>query len=127
MARVRAPIFVTGALIALLGGASALAAQSVTKHLYGSTRIAAGQTRTVTVSYPDALEYGNATYSGTVRVVAVAGAGHAPDLAKVRILSRGSVLGGSEYRVRARNTNAPGTAPVRLELTVTTVEPLPHS
>jgi len=37
------------------------------------------------------------------------------------------VLGGSEYRVRARNTDAPGTAPVRLELTVTTVEPLPHS
>jgi hypothetical protein len=118
---------VAGASIALLAGASAYAAGSVTKHFYGSKKIAAGETRTVTVSYPDALEYGNATYSGNVRVVAVVGAGHAPDLAKVRILSRGSVLGGSEYQVRARNTNALGTAPVRLEVTVTTVEPLPHS
>jgi hypothetical protein len=29
--------------------------------------------------------------------------------------------------VRARNDNAHGTEPVRLEVTVTTVEPLPHS
>jgi hypothetical protein len=118
---------VAAALIVVLGGASALAARSVTKHHYGSTRIAAGQTRTVTVSYPDALEYANATYSGTVRVVAVAAGGHAPDLAKVRILNRRSVLGGSEYRVRARNTNALDTAPARLEVTATTVERLPHS
>jgi hypothetical protein len=99
----------------------------VTKHHYGATTIAAGQTRTVTVIYPDALEYGNASYSGSVRVVALASGGRAPDLVKVRILTRGSALGGSEYQVRAHNTNARGTAPVRLEVTATTVEPLPHS
>jgi hypothetical protein len=112
--------------IALLASASAFGAGSVTKHHYGSKKIAAGQTRTVTVGYTDALEYGNATYSGSVRVVALAGGERAPDIAKVRILSRGSVLGGSEYKVQARNTNARGTAPVRLEVTATTVEPLPH-
>ena len=42
----------------------------------------------------------------------------------VQILESGAVLGGSEYRVRARNRN---TRPVRLQLTATTVEPLPHS
>jgi hypothetical protein len=120
-------IFLTVPAIALLASASAFGAGSVTKHNYGSEKIAAGQTRTVTVGYPDALEYGNAIYSGNVRVVALAGGGRAPDLAKVRILSRGSVLGGSEYEVRARNTNARGTAPVRLDATATTVEPLPHS
>jgi hypothetical protein len=36
------------------------------------------------------------------------------------------VLGGSGYQVRVRNTSAHGTAPVRLEVTATTVEPLPH-
>ncbi|HEX2703783.1 MAG TPA: hypothetical protein VHM72_10175 [Solirubrobacteraceae bacterium] len=116
----------TGGLIASLAAASSFAAQTVTKHFYGSKKLAAGQTRTVTVSYPDALEYGNAIYSGNVRIVAIAGSGGAPDLAKVRILSRGSVLGGSSYQVRARNANARGTAPVRVEVTATTVEPLPH-
>jgi hypothetical protein len=126
IAGMRTRILVAGALIALLASVSAAAAGSMTKHFYGSKKIAAGQTRTVTVSYPDALEYGNAVYSGSVRVVAVAGGGRAPDLAKVRILSRGSVLGGSGYQVRVRNTSAHGTAPVRLEVTATTVEPLPH-
>jgi hypothetical protein len=118
---------VIGIVIASLPCTAAFAASSVTKRFHGSTRIAAGQTRTVTVGYPDALEYGNATYSGTVRVVVVKTGGKAPDLAEVRILSRGSVLGGSAYEVRARNDNAHGTEPVRLEVTVTTVEPLPHS
>jgi hypothetical protein len=37
-----------------------------------------------------------------------------------------SVLGGSDYQVRAHNANSVGTAAARLKVTATTVEPLPH-
>jgi hypothetical protein len=120
---------VLGAAVALLAGATAFAASSITKATFGTKQIPAGQTRTVTVPYADALKYGNARYSGSVEIKPPLPfvSGTAPDLAKVKILSKGSVLGGSEYQVRAHNGNAPGTAPVRLEVTTTTVEPLPHS
>jgi hypothetical protein len=124
---VRRHTFITVIVVALVASATAFAASSLTRRSHASKKIAAGQAVTVTVGYPDALEYGNAVYSGTVRVIAVKHGGRAPNLAKVRILSRGSVLGGSAYQVRARDDNAHGTAPVRLEVTATTVEPLPHS
>jgi hypothetical protein len=124
---VRRHTFITVIVVALVACATAFAASSLTRRSHASKKIAAGQAVTVTVGYPDALEYGNAVYSGTVRVIAVKHGGRAPNLAKVRILSRGSVLGGSAYQVRARNENAHGTAPVRLEVTATTAEPLPHS
>ena len=111
-----------------LGAGVALAAGQVVKHASRVVTLAAGATRTVTVPYPDALEYGNARYGGHVTVLAptTAAAGRAPDLARVVVLSAGSVLGGSEYRARVRNGNATGTAPVRVSVTTTTVEPLPH-
>jgi hypothetical protein len=112
----------------LAGSLSALAASAVVKHAQGVATVPAGATRTVTVPYPDALEYGNARYRGHVTVLAPSNArpGHAPKLAKVRILRAGSVLGGSEYQARVFNGNAAATAPVRVAVTTTTVEPLPH-
>jgi hypothetical protein len=115
--------------VVLLAAAMALAAGSVTKSKTGSVTIRAGQTRTLTVPYPDALKYGNARYSGSWRLALLApgaSSGHAPNIAKVTILSTGPVEGGSAYAVRAHNANAAGSAPVRLEVSATTVEPLPH-
>jgi hypothetical protein len=125
--RTRGAIIVT--VVALTTSATALAAGSVSKHKVGRVRIAAGQTRSVAVPYPDALEYGNARYSGSSRIELLApGRGeHAAVRAKVTILSAEPVLGGSEYRVRAHNGNVPATAPVVLAVAATTVEPLPHS
>jgi hypothetical protein len=115
--------------LALLTAASALAASSITKHYTVTVAVPAGRSRTLAVPYPDALQYGNARYRGhAVLLAPAAGAsGRRPDLAKVRIVDRGSVLGGSEYEARAINDNAAGTAAVRLSVTATTVEPLPHS
>jgi hypothetical protein len=110
-----------------LASAGALAAASITKRSSASVAIAPGATRALAIAYPDALEYANARYSGAHRLARQAGArGAAPKLAKVAILQAQSVEGGSLYRVRARNDNAPGSAAVRLTVTATTVEPLPH-
>jgi len=127
MARRMGLLAALSAALVLATGA-ALAAGEVVKHARRVVSLAAGATRTVTVPYPDALEYGNARYSGHVGVRAPAGtsAGRAPTTAKVAILAAGSVLGGSEYRARVHNGNAGGTAPVRVTVTATTVEPLPH-
>jgi hypothetical protein len=115
--------------VALLACAVALAASPITKTNSAQTNISPGRTGTLTVGYPDALEYGNARYSGRwqLRPPTPGNRGRAPVLAKVKILSAGSALGGSEYEVKAHNGNAAGTAPVRLFATATTVEPLPHS
>jgi hypothetical protein len=116
------------ALLAALFAATALAASSITKHTVAAVAIPAGATRSLSVPYPDALEYGNARYLGRHRLAREPGAGGAaPNLAKVTILEAQSVEGGSLYMVRAHNANAHGSAPVRLTLTAITVEPLPHS
>ena len=115
------------AAILIVGGV-ALAARSITKNQIAIVVVPAGATRAVDVPYPDALEYGNAHYRGSVRLaVKPLAGGRRPDLAKVRILEAQSVEGGSAYRVRAHNANAPGSAPVRVTVTATTIEPLPHS
>jgi hypothetical protein len=113
----------------LIATASALAASSIIKSQIGSIRLRAGQTRTLTVPYPDALEYGNARYSGHVRIKLLAGKRPArpASVEKVRILEAESVEGGSAFQVRAHNANASGTAAVELVVTATTVEPLPHT
>lgn len=60
-------IAVAVAVIALLAAtAAALAAGSITKHNSRIAELAPGATRTLTAPYPDALEYGNARYYGTV-------------------------------------------------------------
>ncbi len=114
-----------GALLA----SAAIAASSVTKHHTGFFNVPAGQTRTLSIPYPDALEYGNATYSGrdVVRAVRFGPRLRAPDLRKVMILYAASVEGGSSFEVRAHNANGAGTAAVRVEAIATTVEQLPHS
>ena len=115
--------------VVLAGAAAALAGTSITKHRIESVSVPAGQTRTLTVPFPDALEYGNARYSGRaeIRAPLPGTKGRTPQLGKVKILEAQSVLGGSDYQARARNSNGAGTAAVRLVVTATTLEPLPHS
>lgn len=116
------------ALAASLGASAAAAATSITKHRTASVTIPAGATRTLNVPYPDALKYGNARYSDSIRVLRKRGSrGSAPDVGRIGILEGQAVEGGSLYRVRAHNANPPGSAPVELTVTTTTVEPLPHS
>jgi hypothetical protein len=79
-------------------------------------------TRTLTVFYPDALEFAGARYSGSVRVIVSAATGlRTPRASLVRILHRGSGEGGSVFTVRVRNSNPSGTASVRIRVTATTV------
>ena len=114
-------------LAALVATAVAAAATSITKNMIATVNIPAGATRTLSVPYPDALEYGNARYSGRYALAPKPlASGSRPDLAKVRILEAQSVEGGSLYRVRAHNGNRRGSAAVRLTIVATTVEPLPH-
>jgi hypothetical protein len=115
-------------LVALLAtAAAALAANSITKNHVGSMALQPDSTGTLYVPYPDALEYGNARYSGSYELERKpSSAGSEPALSKVRILDAQSAQGGSVYRVRAHNANGPGTAPVQLVVTATTFEPLPH-
>jgi len=117
-----------GVAVLALGccGGVALAAGSTVRHAARSVSIRAGATRTVRVPFPDALKYGNALYSGAV-TFSWSGGGPSPDLAEVRILEAQSVEGGSLYEVKVRNGNAAGSVAVRVTVTATTVEPLPHS
>ncbi len=55
------------------------------------------------------------------------GKGRPASVTKVKIVKAGSVEGGSEFQARVYNGNAAGTTAVRLYVTATTVEPLPHS
>lgn len=116
-------------IVILIAATSALAARPITKNQIGSISVPAGQTRTLTVPYPDALEYGNARYSGhaTIERRPVEGAGQPASVKKVKILKAGSVEGGSAFQVRVYNGNHPGTSAVHLQVTATTVGPLPHS
>ena len=107
-------------------GRLTLAAGSLVKHAARTVSIRAGAVRTVRVPFPDALKYGNALYSGAV-TLGWSGGGPSPDLAEVRILEAQGVEGGSLYEVRVRNGNASGSLAVRVTVTATTVEPLPHS
>jgi len=121
-------IAAAGAATALLAAAAAaIAAGSITKHNARIAELAPGETRTITVPYPDALEYGNARYFATIGTGVEPGArGSKPNLKRVKILEDHSVQGGSGFQVRARNGNAAATAAVQIEVIATTVEPLPH-
>jgi hypothetical protein len=81
-----------------------------------------GSTRSFSVSYPEALEFGGARYSGSVQILLPhRSTAHVPRARLVRVLSRGSSEGGSLFTVRVRNANVAGTAPVRIRVTATTV------
>jgi len=127
LARPPAVLAIVAAVLVAAG--AALASTSITKYRFGQINIPAGQTRTLTVPFADALKYGNASYSGRARLLAPAPGqkGSRPTLAKARILSSGAILGGSEYRARAYNGNRAGTAALTLSVTTATIEQLPHS
>lgn len=112
--------------LALAGAAAALASSSLVKHATRSVSLRGRAVRTIRVPFPDALKYGNALYSGAV-ALSWSGGGPSPDLAEVRILEAQSIEGGSLYEVKLRNANAAGSVAVRVTVTATTVEPLPHS
>ena len=75
-----------------------------------------GQTKTINVAYPQALKHSGARYSCTASV-------SGPARSQVKILSRGSALGGSVCRVKARNNSRvsglDGTAKITVKATTT--------
>jgi hypothetical protein len=103
---------------ALAATASAGARKSVSQ----TFTIRPGATRSFSVSYPDALEFGGASYSGSVQILVPRRSGaHAPKARYVHVLGKGSSDGDSLFTVRVRNDNATGTTPVRIRVTTTTV------
>ena len=85
------------AVLSLAFSAVAIAAHSHSARK--SVPLVQGQTKTVSVRYPFALKFRGARY----RCTAVASG---PARRRVRILSRGSAVGGSVCRVKAKNTSA---------------------
>ena len=82
----------TGASAALVGASAAKTRKSKSK----TFTLPAHTTKTFNVGYPFALKYKNAKYTCTAKV---SGLGKK----NVKILRRGSALGGSVCRVKARN------------------------
>jgi hypothetical protein len=104
---------------ALTGAPAALSSASAATHRISNTKtftLPAHTTKTFTVRYPFALKFAGAKYSCTARV---------SGLGKrfVKILSRGSALGGTVCRVTARNNaklpSLDTTAKVRVRATTT--------
>lgn len=109
---------VAGCSVAIASGAGLVLTATQTRQL------PAGRTETVSVAYPDALEYGGARYSGRVLVLPPRSKrGRRPKRGLVQVLSGSPALGGSEFRARVRNGNAPGTQPVRIEVIAQTTLP----
>jgi hypothetical protein len=112
--RATAAVLACGMLLSLAAFAGVAFAKT-TKSAHKTVALLQRQTKTVTVGYPQALKHKGAKYSCTVRV-------SGPAKRKVKILSRGSALGGSVCRVKAKNTSTvsglDGTA--RITVTATT-------
>jgi hypothetical protein len=102
----RLSLFTVIALFVLAG--TALAA--VTKSKSKSVTITAGTTKTVVVPYPDALKFGNAKYSCTVKVVT----------GTAKVVSKGSAQGGSVCQAKIKAT---GNGNAKVTVTAKTVEP----
>jgi hypothetical protein len=102
-------------------------ASAATVHRQSASRtfiVRSQTTQTDILGFPFALKYGNAQYSGKVRILPPArgGRGQArPRLSLVKVLSRGPAEGGSVYRVKVRNNNPRPAAPVRMRVTTTTM------
>ena len=107
------------ALVAVLAVAAvAVAAGPITLHKTKTFKLKSNTTKTYKVGYPDALKYKKSKYSGKVKLVAN---GKKPaKLAKVKILSKGSCLGGSTFCVKVRNNDNKGRSPVTVKVTATT-------
>ena len=110
-----AAVLACGAAPSLTAVAGASSAKT-TKSAHKTVTLLQGQTKTITVAYPQALKYANAKYSCTAKV-------SGPAKKKVKILSRGSALGGSVCRVKAKNTSKvsglDGTASITVTATTT--------
>jgi hypothetical protein len=118
-------VALTVSLLTLAAGIALAAAGGKTLHHTSTFKLAAGRTKEFSVAYPDALEFGGATYAGRVRILGPSASerGSAPALDKVHITSQGSTLGDSQYSARVKNANRAGTAPVRVLITATTTLP----
>jgi hypothetical protein len=100
LTRIRARRAIVLACVAVLSLA-AFTAVAVAAHSHSarkSVTLVQGQTKTVNVRYPFALKFAGAKYRCTA---VVSGAARR----KVRILSRGSAVGGTVCRVKAKNTS----------------------
>jgi hypothetical protein len=105
----RRPLSIIACIALCALGFTAVASAS-TKSKSKTVSVPAGATRTIVVAYPNALRYGDAKYSGSVKVLS----------GKVRILSRGATQGGSAYRARVRNT---GSSTASVKVTAKTTRP----
>jgi hypothetical protein len=105
--------------------AAAAGAPVVVKRHEETVSVLPARTSTFEVSYPDALEFAGAVYSGAVKIIGPnpAVGGRRPKLSLVRVLSSGSAEGDSVLRVRIRNANPPGTLAARAEIVAVTREP----
>ena len=110
-----AVVLVCGAALSLALVAGASSAKT-TKSAHKTVVLLQGRTKTINVGYPQALKHAGAKYSCTAKV-------SGPAKNKVKILSRGSALGGSVCRVKARNTSKisglDGTAKITVRATTT--------
>ncbi len=120
---VRVAVAVSSVLVLGAGGAVAAAPRSIVKEASAHVLLASGQTRTLTVAFPDALKYANASYAGYPSVPNASPVA----LRHVKITGRRFVDGGSAYQATAHNENPPGTAPVEFLVAARTFEPLPHT
>jgi len=103
----------------------AASAPAAVKRISETVELYSGRTTTVNVPYPDALEYAGARYAGRVRIIGAPPqvGGPRPRLGLIRVLSSGPALGGSELRVRIRNSNPGGTLAARAVVTAITYLP----
>jgi hypothetical protein len=93
------------------GGSAAKVVESHSKTITLNGR----QTKTIDVTYPDALKFSGARYSCTWKINGV-------EPGKIKILSHGSALGGTVCRVKAHNPALPSLdASVRIKVTATTI------
>jgi hypothetical protein len=101
------------ALVALLVLAlAAVAFADVTKKKSKTVSVSGNSSRTVTVTYPDALKFGDAKYRCSGKVVS----GDDSDVT----IRRSTIEGGSACRARIRND---GSRSVKVKVTATTIEP----
>ena len=102
--------------LSLSAVAGASSAKKTTKSAHKTVTLLQGKTKTIDVGYPQALKHAGAKYSCTAKV-------SGPAKSKVKILSRGSALGGSVCRVKAKNTSKvsglDGTASITVTATTT--------
>jgi hypothetical protein len=95
---------------------AASSSAKTTKSAHKTVALLQGQTKTINVRYPQALKHRGAEYSCRARV-------SGPARSHVKILSRGSALGGSVCRVKAKNTSRvsglDGTAKITVTATTT--------